>query len=369
MKWIILLKTLLVMFGMLVVSGFNIVHAGQSKSQLDSPPVVKKYGTDPTRYFLPKTAIDTTEVPNIALKSSDKESDPLPYFKITTGTYLFFGNIAQIDKYNRGWNGNAGFVVTSEGVVVIDSLGTPRLGRRMISTIRSITDKPIKYLIITHNHPDHSYGAIAFRDLGGVKVVSHAGALDYINSNKIDNSVDYRRSIIKEDMAGFAAVAPDIPIAGKRFSSYKLSVGDKTFEIYNTGQHHSFGDLVVFQTDEKIVWISDLAFNQRTTFMGDGNTRQAITAQDWLLAKFPDAKLMIPGHGSAQTPPFPMVRKTQDYMKRLRSTLNRAMDDGLDLLEAVDQADFKDWRNIRLYGLNQRANANFVYRELEQENF
>ena len=369
MKRTIIVNVLLAVFGLVVIPGISLVYAEKNKSQLDSLSEAKKYGTDPGHYFLPKTAIDTTELPNIALKSSDNDTDPLPYYKIGANTYLFFGNIAQIDPYNRGWNGNAGFVVTSKGVVVIDSLGTPRLGRRMIATIRSITDKPIKYLIITHNHPDHSYGAIAFRDLGGVKVISHAGTLDYINSNKIDISVDFRRSIIKADMAGFSAVAPDIPIAGKRFSSYKLSVGDKTFEIYNTGEHHSFGDLVVFQTNEKIVWISDLAFNQRTTFMGDGNTRQAIKAQDWLLAKFSDAKLMVPGHGSAQTPPFPMVRKTQDYMKRLRSTLNRAMADGLDLLDAVDQADFKDWRNIRLYGLNQRANANFVYRELEQENF
>ena len=87
------------------------------------------------------------------------------------------------------------------------------------------------------------------------------------------------------------------------------------------------------------------------------------------MAEFSDAKLIIPGHGSAQTPPFPMVQKTQNYMKRLRSSLNQAMENGLDLLSAVDQADFKDWRDIRLYELNQRANANFVYRELEQENF
>lgn len=369
MKNIILVNALLLAISILMVPGINLAHAGQSKGQPGKAPDIKKYGTDPARYFVPKTAIDTTDVPNIVLKSSDKDTDLLPYYKIAPGTYLFFGNIAQIDQFNRGWNGNAGFVVTSQGVVVIDSLGTPRLGRRMIATIRSITDKPIKYLIITHNHPDHSYGAIAFRDLGGVKVISHVGALDYINSNKIDNSVDFRRSIIKQDMTGFAAVAPDIPIAGKLYSSYKLNLGDKTFEIYNTGKHHSYGDLVVFQANEKIVWISDLAFNQRTTFMGDGNSRQAIKAQEWLLTKFSGSKLMVPGHGSAQAAPFPMVRKTRDYMKRLRSTLNQAMANDLDLLEAVDQADFKDWRNIRLYGLNQRANANFVYRELEQENF
>ncbi len=332
-------------------------------------PPAHGFGTDPSRYYVPKKAIDTTEIPNIVLKATDRANAPLPYFKIAKDTYFFFGNIAEVDQYNRGWNGNAGFVVTSDGVVVIDSLGTPKLGKRMIATIRSVTDKPIKYLIITHNHPDHSYGASAFRQLGGVKVIAHAGTLDYIRSEKIDDSVAFRRTFIKQDMIGFVGVAPDIPISGKRFSSYRLKTGDKTFIIYNTGQHHSFGDLVIHQVDQQVVWISDLAFNQRTTYMGDGSSRQAIEAQDWLLARFGKAKLMIPGHGSAQTSPFPMVKRTQSYIKRLRATMRRAVIDGLDLLSAVDRADFADWRSTRLYKLNQRANANFVYREVELEEF
>lgn len=364
---------ILMVISLAVVPDMSLAHGGQEKSQSNSLSETQKYGTDPTRYFLPNTAINTTDVPNIVLKPSDKNTDPLPHYKVATDSYLFFGNIARTDQYNRGWNGNAGFVVTKDGVVVIDSLGTPRLGRRMIATIRTITDQPVKFLIITHNHPDHSYGAIAFRNLAGVKVIGHTGTLEYINSNKIDRSVAYRRRMIKKDMTGFKPVKPDITLPGKRFSKYVLTIGGKIFEIFNTGQHHSYGDLVVYQTDEKIVWISDLAFNQRTTFMGDGNSRQANEAQDWLIKKFPDAKLMIPGHGSAQTPPFPMVRKTQSYIKRLRAFMGRAIDDGLDILSAVDQADsraeFRDWRNTRLYGLNHRANANFVYRELEQEKF
>jgi glyoxylase-like metal-dependent hydrolase (beta-lactamase superfamily II) len=344
----------------------NLVFAAQAGQE--NPPA-QKFGTDPSRYFIPQTAIDTTEIPNIVLQESDQDGDPLPYYKLADDTYFLFGNIAEVDQYNRGWNGNAGFVVTTDGVVVIDSLGTPKLGRRMIATIRSVTTKPVRYLIITHNHPDHSYGAIAFRRLAGVKIVGHVGTLDYLRSEKIDSSVAYRRTFIAPDMIGFEGVKPDILIDDKRFSPYTLKVGDKTFVIYNAGQHHSFGDLVVHQLEQQIVWISDLAFNQRVTFMGDGSSRQAIEAQDWLLANFGEAKLMVPGHGSAQTSPFPMVRRTQAYIKRLRATMRRALDEGQDLLTAVEQADFADWRSTRLYELNHRANANFVYRELELEDF
>ena len=282
---------------------------------------------------------------------------------------MLFGNIAEMDEYNRGWNGNAGFVVTSEGVVVIDALGTPKLGQRMIATIRSVTDKPITHLILTHNHPDHSYGAIAFRRLGGVTVIAHQGTLKYIYSENIDNSVAYRRSFIPEDMEGFEAVKPDVLIDDETFSKHTVRSGDRSFDIYNTGMHHSHGDLVVHQVEDNIVWISDLAFNQRTTYMGDGSSKQAITSQTWLLETFPNAKLMVPGHGSAQTAPFPMVTMTQSYMQRLRDVMGEAVDQGLDLQDAVNRADFPEWHDTRLYELNQRANANFVYREMELELF
>lgn len=332
-------------------------------------PERHSFGTDPDRYYLPKKAIDTTEIPNIVLKETDSTEKPLPYFQLKKNVYMFFGNIAEVDEFNRGWNGNAGFVVTPEGVVVIDSLGTPRLGLRMIATIKSITDKPVKYLIITHNHPDHSYGAVAFRKLGGVTIIAHQGTEDYINSDQIEGSVAFRRSFIESDMQGFEGVSPDITVSGKRFSKYDLKFGGRTFHIYNVGQHHSSGDLVVHAREDDVVWISDLAFNQRTTFMGDGNSRQAIEAQDWLLKRFANASLMVPGHGSAQTKPFPMVSKTRSYVHRLRGKMLDAIAKDIDLSEAVDQADFPDWKDTRLYDLNQRTNANFVYRELELENF
>jgi glyoxylase-like metal-dependent hydrolase (beta-lactamase superfamily II) len=326
-------------------------------------------GTDPERYYLPKKAIDTTEIPNIVLTETDSDNKLLPYFKLKNNVYMFFGNIAEVDEFNRGWNGNSGFIVTTEGVLAIDSLGTPRLGQRMIATIKSVTSKPIKYLIITHNHPDHSYGAVAFRKLGGVTIIAHQGTSDYIDSDQMDNSVAYRRSLIGVDMQGFKGVPPDIPISGKRFSKYDLKFGGQVFHIYNVGQHHSAGDLVVHAKEHDVVWISDLAFNQRTTFMGDGNSKQAIEAQDWLLANFSNASLMVPGHGSAQTKPFPMVSKTQSYIKRLRKNMLQALTQDIDLFEAVDQANFNDWKDTRLYDLNQRSNASFVYRELELENF
>ena len=314
-------------------------------------------------------AVDTTAIPETVISALAADNKPLPFYKIAADTYFLLGNIAEVDTKNRGFNGNAGFVVTREGVVVIDSLGTPKLGRQLIATVRQVTKLPIKYLIITHNHPDHSYGAIAFKKLAGIKIIGHEGTLNYLNSDNIQGSVAFRRSIIGPDMKGFKGVVPDILVGGKRFDHYTFTLGGKTFAIYNTGQHHSFGDLVVHQAEERNLWISDLAFNNRSTYMGDGHSLEVLESIDWMRRSFPDIQLMIPGHGSAQTPPFAMVEKTYSYVKRLRDEMRAAVKSGQDLATAVRLSDFKDWHDSPLYHENHKRNASFIYLEMEQEAF
>lgn len=316
-----------------------------------------------------RQALDTSAIPVTVIAASDADSKPLPYYKIAPDTYFLYANIAEVDDKNRGFNGNAGFVVTSEGIVVIDSLGTPRLGKRLIATVRKVSKLPIKYLILTHNHPDHSYGAIAFKSIPGIRIIGHEGTLKYLDSENMHGSVAFRRSFIAPDMKGFKGVSPDILVGGKRFDHYDFKLGGKTFAVYNTGQHHSFGDLVVHQVEDRQLWISDLAFNNRSTYMGDGHSGEVLEAMDWLRKNFPDTRLMIPGHGSAQTAPFPMVEKTYSYVKRLRDDMRAAVKSGQDLATAVKASDFADWHDAPLYHENHKKNANFIYLEMEQELF
>ena len=67
---------------------------------------------------------------------------------------------------------NAGFVVTADGVVVIDALASPRQGEQLLRTIRRVTDRPIRWLVLTHHHPDHHFGAVVLRQ-AGAKVIAH----------------------------------------------------------------------------------------------------------------------------------------------------------------------------------------------------
>jgi glyoxylase-like metal-dependent hydrolase (beta-lactamase superfamily II) len=338
-------------------------HAAQTSGQLVNPQAAS------AEWHLPTNVIDTRELPQFSFAAENRADAPLPVYRLTDNTYFLFGNIATLDENNRGFNGNAGFVITNAGVVVIDALGTPQLGKRMIATIRTITDKPIKYLIITHNHPDHAYGAAAFQALDGITVIAHPGIVEYNNSSTMEESVAYRRERLPEDMQGFAPPQAGKLVEKPLFESLHIELGGQRFNIYNTGRHHSYGDLVVHQPDAGILWISDLAFNQRTTFMGDGSSQQIIKAQTWLLDNFPDAQLMVPGHGSPQGKPFPMVEKTRNYVERLRKEMKQAVEKGVPLYDAVQNSHFEDWQDSRLYEGNHRANASFVYREMEKEYF
>lgn len=200
-------------------------------------------------------------------------------------------------------------------------------------------------------------------------MIAHPGMEAYLNSATLQRSIAYRQELLPADMAGFEAVVPDRYVPAERFARMELHLGGKTFHLYNSGSHHSHGDLVIHQVKAGIIWVSDLAFNQRVTFMGEGNSRQALEGLAWLERNFTDARLMVPGHGSAQTAPFPMLARTRAYIEGLCEAMLRKIAQGVPLLDAARQAEMPAWKDVPLYEENQRANASFVYTELEFEAF
>lgn len=342
---------------------------------VDVPPLKgaepeQRFGTDTSRpYTPPADVVNHARPPVFAVDANEPDTRPLPIHRIAPDTYFLFGNIAEVDAVNRGFNGNAGFIVTPEGVTVIDALGTPTLGRRLIATVRSVTDQPIRYLVVTHAHPDHYYGAAAFAELPGVKIISHAGTEDYAYSATVERSVGYRKVFLPKEMENFHVVVPDILLGGGHPARLTLKLGGKTFEIYDVGHHHSHGDLVLYQADDKVLWVSDLAFNSRVTYIGDGDIRQIAPMQEWVKRRFPDLALMVPGHGAPQTAPFAMLDFTGNYVKALRERMGRLFAAGLGLPEAVARSGLAEYSREPLYELNHWINANHVYRVVEEEAF
>ncbi|MFB6261860.1 MAG: MBL fold metallo-hydrolase [Thiohalorhabdaceae bacterium] len=243
---------------------------------------------------------------------------------VAEGITAAYGVIGVVDEFNRGFNGNAYFIETGEGVVVIDALGSPRLGREWVKTIRAHTDEPIEYLILTHNHPDHSFGAIAFRRMTDATVIAHQGTERYLNSTPFEESVAYREDLLPEDFEGFEPVKPDRVVEPAFGEPMTLELGGEVLAIYNVGGHHSFGDLAIHMPEREITFASDLYFQNRMTYMADGDVQDYFRAHE--LVKGLDTELMIPGHGVVQEgPPFPMQEKTVSYVTRLRDMMTEAV--------------------------------------------
>lgn len=288
--------------------------------------------------------------------------------RVAEGIHATYGVIGVIDEFNRGFNGNAYFIETGAGVVVIDALGSPRLGRKWVETIRSKTDEPIRYLILTHNHPDHSFGAIAFRRMTDAEVIAHPGTERYLNSTPFEESVAFREDLLPEDFEGFEPVRPDRVVEPAFGEPLEIRLGGEVLEVYNVGGHHSFGDLVAHMPERGITFASDLYFQNRMTYMADGDVGDYFRAHEFVQENL-DTRLLVPGHGVVQEgPPFPMREKTVSYVRRLRDMMKEAVNNMTPLAAAVDKAaeSFPEWKDTALYGENHRKNANFVYREMEQ---
>ncbi|MDX1811713.1 MAG: MBL fold metallo-hydrolase, partial [Gammaproteobacteria bacterium] len=97
---------------------------------------------------------------------------------------------------HEGFMSNAGVIVTDEGIVVFDALGSPSLSQKLINQIRKISSQPIKKVIISHYHADHFYGAQTFKELGA-RIYAPAGAMTYLNSEGADNRLKERRDSLK----------------------------------------------------------------------------------------------------------------------------------------------------------------------------
>ncbi len=171
---------------------------------------------------------------------------------------------------------NGGFVIGSDGVLVIDPFQTSELAELMISTVKSLTDKPIKYVLNTHYHFDHTGGNAAFVKRE-VPVIGRGVIREYIQSGKNNT----------------AGVTPPTVVIN---SQTDLWLGDRQVRIERVDGHSSGTDLVAYVPDAKVLFTGDMVFNKRIPYTGDGDIRQWQGSLYRLIAIYPEAKI-VPGHG------------------------------------------------------------------------
>ena len=286
---------------------------------------------------------------------------PMAPRQISPSAWYVEGLSALGSGANQNFISNSGFVITRDGVVVIDALGSPALARRLLGHIRTLTEKPITHVILTHYHADHIYGLQEFK-VAGAKILAHQAAREYLNSETARLRLEASRVDLTPWIDANTRLVPadEWLEGGTRFE-----LGGLWFDVRAVGPSHTPEDLVVYLPQEGVLFAGDLVFRNRIPFVGQADSRQWIKALDTLL-EF-DAKVLVPGHGPASTEARRDMQLTRDYLSYLREVMGVAARNMDPFEEAYRAADWSRFENLPLFRVANRMNAYNTYLLLERE--
>jgi glyoxylase-like metal-dependent hydrolase (beta-lactamase superfamily II) len=300
-----------------------------------------------------------------------------PYGKVTvpfevkqvpdTSVHYVIGQPGVPGPDNQGFMSNAGFVVTVEGVVVYDALGTPALGCRLIQAIRRVTNKPIRVVVAGHYHADHIYGLQAFKEHTRTEIWAQERAWAYIESPEAEQRLAQRREALKPWVDDKTyVVKPD-----KTFKDrHVFDMGDTRIELIHVGPAHSPDDIVMVVKEAGVVFSGDLIFSGRLPFVGsEVDTRNWLDGLEHLQRMEPAPRFVIPGHGEESRDAAKAIAFTKEYIEFLRDRLRPAAKDLLPFDEAYARIDWSRYRDLPAFEEANRINAYNVYLELMAEAF
>jgi glyoxylase-like metal-dependent hydrolase (beta-lactamase superfamily II) len=287
------------------------------------------------------------------------KNKPIPV-QVSKHVYYVQGLPGIASEQNEGYNSNAGFAVTNDGVIVIDALGTVSLGYEFIKAIRSITDKPIKRVIITHYHADHVYGLQAFKEIGA-EVWAHRTGLQYIEGESQMRLEQRRRDLFPWVNDKTRVVKADRWID----KDETFSFGGLHFEMIYMGPAHAPDDMVIVVREDQVFFSGDIIFTGRIPFVGEADSKRWLQTMGKLLELKP--KLMVTGHGKVSTDPASDLILTRDYLTYLRQVMGKAVEDFIPFEEAYAKTDWSKFAKVPAFDAANRINAYGTYLLLEKE--
>ena len=216
---------------------------------------------------------------------------------------------------------NAGVIVGDDGVLVIDSLRVPSFARDLIQDVRHLSDKPIRYVIDTHSHWDHSWGNEEFPDS---TIIGHANCRsEMLNLENVEWWRDRAASQNQpwsEEVKTVRVTPPSLTFE----TSMQLYFGGRRIDLRYLGRAHTSGDLFVHLPDDGLVFTGDVAQDRGVPYMFDGYIEDWVQTDERLLEL--DAERFVSGHGPVGE--WPALAEARDFIAALASATERAIADG-----------------------------------------
>ena len=278
--------------------------------------------------------------------SQTPELPPPTVQEVTPGVYAYI-------QPDGTWGlNNTGFIAGQNAVSVIDTCFTEARTRAFLQAIAAVTPHPIRTLVNTHHHGDHTHGNYL---LPAAAIVGH----ELCRQTIIETGIHTLRPLFPNVVWGNLEIAPPFLTFQDRLD---LFVDDLKLELRYMGPAHTTNDIIVWIPDRRTLFAGDLIFNGGTPFIAMGSIAGSLTALDRLRQL--DAQTIIPGHGPVCGPE--VIDGLEAYLRFVQTTAQAAHQSGLSPLEAARQTDlgpYAHWHDSeRIAGNLHRA-----YSELRGE--
>jgi len=277
--------------------------------------------------------------------------------EIAPGIYGHAGSIAMMDAANEGDIANLGFVVGEKGVAVIDTGGSVAVGKRLLAAIRSVTKKPILFVINTHVHPDHIFGNAAFEGTGA-QFVGHRNLPRALESHGAFYLKAFRNIIGDELMKDVRLVGPTLLVQDVS----KVDLGGREIELRAWPPAHTDCDLTVYDPATRTLFAGDTVFLRHIPII-DGSVKGWL-ANIGALADIPAVRV-VSGHGPLVAPWPAALAEERGYFERLIGDVRAAIAKGDSLAQAADEAGQSEKDKWRLFGDYNARNATAAFAEYE----
>ena len=286
------------------------------------------------------------------LAAADFDYDLSPR-KVAEDTWVVVGRNEDFSFENGGNIVNSAFIVTEEGVVLIDTGPSRRFGEQLRKAIARITDKPVVRVLITHHHPDHFLGNQAFP---AASIAALPGTLEGIRRDgESFNENMYR-------LTGDWMLGTEVTVPGQELTPGPITVGRHRLELLAL-DGHTGTDLAIFDRTTGVLFAGDLLFHDRAPTTPNANIPRWLASIERLDAL--PYKVLVPGHGAPTTGRAP-ITQTRAWLQWLQATIRSGAENGRDLTEMLDLPLPPQQARLAVSGAEYRRSLSHLYPAAEQ---
>jgi len=291
--------------------------------------------------------------------SSAWASAPLSMQKIADGDYAHFGQVALTTPANAGDISNLGIIVGRDAVALVDTGGSVSVGQSLLQAVHGITDKPVRYVINTHEHPDHVFGNAAMPS--DAIFVGHHNLPAELAKRGPYYLQSYREQLGETAIAAVRIIPPSLLVDGET----TLDLGDRQLRLTAwSPAAHTDCDLTVLDETTGVLFSGDLVFLDHVPVV-DGSITGWLSVMQ-RLAQMP-ARIVVPGHGRRVAPWPQALEDERRYLTILAQDTRREIAAGTPLARAVADIGRSERTRWQLFDDYNARNATEAFSELEWE--